>query len=434
MSGLFSPDQQNVTTTQEVPDWVRDSMQYNIGMGQGYANRPYVPYLGERFQGFNPMQQNAFASSNIFGQMGLGALGHGYNALMDGTGQNMMGGAYQGLMNFAGGLGGDGGPMNVNARQVNPMFSGSNTADAMLANRGSIRDVMGGSFLDMDIGEYMNPYTQQVIQNTTDEMNRGRQIQLNQGEAAANAAGAFGGSRHGVSDSLTNAEFFRNQGNMANQMNAQAYDAATGLMGQDLTRGLQAGLANQGMDWNVQNLNANLGTNTNQFNAGQQNQVGMFNAGQGNQVGLQNAANQLTAGLANQQAQQNDQYQNNSLMLQALQSAGGLGNQFGNLSQMQGMNLANYGMSGLDRQLSAGNQQQAWNQMGNDFDYQQWLEARDWYPNQFQYALSPLQGMNFGQNTTQPYFGPSAGQQGIGALMTAMSLYGMGSDAGWWGG
>jgi len=430
--------QQNVTTTQEIPPWVQEAMQWNIDRGQGIANQPYTPYGGDRLAGFNPTQQNAFASADIYGQMGLGALGQGYNALTDMTGSNMMGNAYTGMQNFAGGLGGmAGNPYEAaQGRAVNSTAydAYAASAEASLANRGDIRDVTGGSYLDMNLGDYMNPYTQSVIQNTTDEMERARQIQLQQGNSAAAAAGAFGGSRHGVSDSLTNAEYFRNQGNMANAMNAQAYDAATGLMGDDLVRAMQAGLANQGMDWNVSSLNANLGTQTSQFNAANQTQNSQFNAGNrtqnsqfnaGNQtnVNMQNAGMLNQVGLANQANQSSNQNSWLNMQLQALQGMGGLGSSMANFGLDQGNALANFGMAGVGAQQAAGDRLQAQEQLGNDWDYSQFLEARDWYANRSQYGIAPLQNQQFGGSTTQPYFGPSNLQAGLGGAMMGLGAY-----------
>lgn len=427
--------QQNVTTTQEVPEWVRDAMQWNIDRGQMLANQPYTPYPGQRLAGFNPTQQNAFASADLYGQMGLGALGHGYNALTDMTGANMMGNAYTGMANFANGLGGAFNPLEASLGRAFDSTAYDATAydaTASLANRDAIRDVAGGSFLDMNINDYLNPYTQSVIQNTTDEMDRARQIQLQQGNSAAAAAGAFGGSRHGVADSLTNAEFFRNSGNMANLMNAQAYDAATGLMGSDLQRALQANMANQGMDWNVENLNANLGTQTSQFNASNRTANSQFNAGNRTANSQFNAGNRTNvslanAGMLNQMGMFNANDRNNllGLQLQALSGMGGLGNSMANFGLMQGNALQNFGMAGIGAQQAAGDRQQAQNQLGLDWDYQQFLEARDWYGNRANYGIAPLQGQNFGGSTTQPYFGPSNLQAGLGGAMMGLAAYDM---------
>ena len=50
-----------------------------------------------------------------------------------------------------------------------------------------------------NIGQFMNPYTSQVIGRTGMDMARQAQIAQNQLGAQATQAGAFGGSRHGVS-------------------------------------------------------------------------------------------------------------------------------------------------------------------------------------------------------------------------------------------
>ena len=410
--------QQQATTTQQMPPHITAGQEWAINRGQQLGDRPYNPYEGQRFQGFNPMQENAFASSNAFGQMGLGALGHGYNSLMDMTGAGMMGDAYAGLMGLANN------PNQGRAYDAYAANAGTaREAEAALANRDAIQNVDGGSFLGMDRNAYTNQYTDSVIQNTTDEMERGRQAQLQQGASAANAAGAFGGSRHGVQDALTNEGFFRQQGNMANVMNAQAFDAASGLMGQDLSRGLQANLANQGMDWNAQNLNAQLGTQSNQFNAGQANQMRQYNAGLSQQAALQNAQNRTNMSQFNVGSQ-----------LQALMGAGNLGGNMANFGLNQGNALSNFGIQGLGHQLAAGNQMQGFGQAQRDFDYGQYQEARDWMANNSQYMNNALNSSQGGGTTTQDMFGPSYLQQGVGWGAIGQGINQMGQDSGWWGG
>ena len=421
MGSKSSGNQQDVTTTEQMPDWLRDATQWNIDRGQSLANQPYTPYEGQRFAGFDPMQQRAMGSSDLFGQMGLGALGGGYNALNDMTGANMMGASYMGLMNM--GLGAPGMDTPQSQAMLSEFFGAGPAQQASMANRGDIRDVAGGSFLNNDMGsisDYMNPYVDNVVGDVQSDFNRNWQQQEQQLNSQANAAGAFGGSRHGVQGALAASENQRNFGQLSNQLRGQAYGAATNLMGQDLSRGLQANLANQGMDWNTQNLNANLGM----FNAGQGNQMSMFDAGNQNQwsqfnAGLGTLNNQFNAGnlLQNQQFNQN-------FGAQALQAAGGLGNMMGNFTQNQGRNLTDYGIQGLGSQMAAGNMMQGQNQQQLDFDYQQFLESRGWYGNQAHFGIDPLQG-GYGGSTTQPYFGPSPWQGAMGGAMMGASLWDM---------
>lgn len=414
-------NQQDVTTTQQVPDWVRNATQWNIDRGQGLANQPYTPYEGQRFAGFNPMQQNAMGSANQFGQMGLGALGGGYNALTDMTGANMMGGAYSGLM----GASGLAAMMGMGGNDANAMFgqySGAGPAQqAAMASRGSIQDVEGGSFLDGSLSDYMNPYTDNVVGDVQNDFNRNWQMQEQQLNSQANAAGAFGGSRHGVQGALSASENQRNFGQLSNRLRGQAYDAATGMMGQDLNRGMQADMANQGMDWNTQNLNANVGM----FNAGQGNQMSMFDAGN------RNAMSQFNAGLGTQNNQFNagNRLQGLGMAMDGLGLAGGLGNMMGGFTQSQGRNLTDYGIQGLSSQMNAGNMVQGAEQQQYDFDYQQFLNAQNWYGDRAHFGIDPLQG-NYGGSVTQPYFGPSPWQGMMGGAMTGASLQNMFNQGG----
>jgi hypothetical protein len=411
MGSLFKPDVKDTTTKVELPPWLEQYGQYMTGSAQSLADRPYTPYEGDRFAGFNPMQTDAMGSYDLFGQMGLGALGGGYNALTDTTGMGMMGNAYAGLA----GLAEQGGPLSsamfANATTAGPAAQ----AQASLADRGAIRDVNGGSFLNLDRAAYMNPYTQNVTDNVLSDLDRSWQQQNQRQGAAANAAGAFGGSRHGIVDALTASEYQRNAGQLSNQLWSQAFDAASGLMGMDLNRGLQADMSNQGMDWNVENLNANLGTNTGMFNAGQANQRDQFNVGQTNQNSMFNA------GLGTQNNQFNANNQGNT-MLAALNGMGNLGNAIGGFTQQQGRNLTDYGISGLAGQMGAGNQMQNFDQQQLDNLYNQFLEARDWQGNQFSQFAPTGMGAQGTTTTTGQAFGPSKASQlaGLGTAGAGM--------------
>jgi len=103
-----------------------------------------------------------------------------------------------------------------------------------------------------DMSRYMNPFENQVVQNTMGDLDRQRQIEANQLGAQASARGAFGGSR----DALMQSELSRNYGQqMANtsaQMRQAGYQNAQQMAGQDISTGL-AGSQNR------QNAATNLG-------------------------------------------------------------------------------------------------------------------------------------------------------------------------------
>lgn len=95
----------------------------------------------------------------------------------------------------------------------------------------------------------MNPYENQVIQNNIADMNNARMMTMNQTGDAAQRAGAFGGSRHGVADALTNQGFVQQVGNMASQARQQGWENNMG-------RSLQAAQMTPGV---LQSMYGNVG-------------------------------------------------------------------------------------------------------------------------------------------------------------------------------
>ena len=108
------------------------------------------------------------------------------------------------------------------------------------------QQVQAGTMANVDMSQYMNPYTQNVINTTMSDLEAGRQMQMRQAGAQAQAAGAFGGSRLGVSESLTNQAFANQAANTVANLRQQGYTQAQNIAQQDLARQMQAGLANQG--------------------------------------------------------------------------------------------------------------------------------------------------------------------------------------------
>lgn len=95
------------------------------------------------------------------------------------------------------------------------------------------------------MANYANPYTQQVIDTSMADLERQRQMQQNQIGTQATQAGAFGGSRHGVAEALTNEAFARQGGQLAAGLRQQGFNTALGASQQDVANAMQAALANQ---------------------------------------------------------------------------------------------------------------------------------------------------------------------------------------------
>jgi len=77
-----------------------------------------------------------------------------------------------------------------------------------------------------DLSQYMNPYTQQVIERGEQDIARQREGALNTLGAQATAANAFGGARFGLAEGETYGQYGRMAADMAANQRQQAYNQA----------------------------------------------------------------------------------------------------------------------------------------------------------------------------------------------------------------
>jgi len=148
----------------------------------------------------------------------------------------------QASMAQQGALGGTAAGMAYTPGQVQTNF-----AAPMVGTGGTTPSVQAGQLASTDISQYQNPYTQQVIDTSMADLERQRQMQMNQLGAQASSAGAFGGSRQGVAESLTNEAFARQGGQLAANLRQAGFNQAQQMAQQDIGTRMQAGLANQGV-------------------------------------------------------------------------------------------------------------------------------------------------------------------------------------------
>jgi hypothetical protein len=91
----------------------------------------------------------------------------------------------------------------------------------------------------------MNPYSEMVRKNALADLESSRQTAIQQMGERANAAKAFGGSRQGVAESLTNLGFAKQAGNLGATLNEQAFNQAMAAQQADIARQSAADIANQ---------------------------------------------------------------------------------------------------------------------------------------------------------------------------------------------
>lgn len=300
---------------------------------------------------------------------------------------------------------------------------------------------------DQNLADYMNPYTNSVIDSAMNDLDRGRRQALNSTGAAATAGGAFGGDRHGIMEAQNNRDYMDQVARTSSQLRNQAYmnaqNAALGdVNAMNQQRATNAGMAQQANLANQAAMNARdqfVGATANQnymqsnlANMQAQNAAAAQNAQLGTQASLQNAANKnaLLSQLAGLQ-QQNNQFNagvlNQGGMFNAQQAQQQFQNQANAANTLYGMGNDRYNMT--DAALgNMGQLGQYVDQINNQYLQQgmgMFDQNANWAQNQFQYALGPLGTMQGGQ--TQTYNPGKMDYLGMGTQLGAAALM---SDAG----
>lgn len=194
--GSKGPSSQTVSTQTQLPPWLNYSGQANLQQAFSVAQNLLGPYSGPRVAGMTPGM-----TANL--------------ATLEG-----------------------------NVGSTNPAFG---VAQSIAANVGGYQpgQVTPGLLATTDLSPYMSPFTSNVINSSLDVMDQQRQKALNQIGDAARAVGAFGGSRQGVAEGVTNAQYGLLGGQLASQLADENFTQARQAAGQDIANNLGAQEANQ---------------------------------------------------------------------------------------------------------------------------------------------------------------------------------------------
>lgn len=187
------------TTTQisevKLPEWVEKASEQNYNFAKDIANDPNRFYEGPRVAGMGGQSQSAIKGFNQDNRdlQAYGRAGNVYGALS-----------------------------TYNAPQVT-----------------------AGQLAGTDLDPYMNPYVDNVVNRTMDNVERQRQLALMGNADKAQAAKAFGGSRSAIIDAITNAETARQAGDVSAGLYKDAYDSAREGASFDIGNRLAAAQGNQ---------------------------------------------------------------------------------------------------------------------------------------------------------------------------------------------
>jgi hypothetical protein len=188
------------TSTSSIDPQIKEAFLANFQQAQGVAGALPV----QQFAGYNPMYQAGEEALVNTGLAGPGITGTDLAAQMA-----AYGGVYQ--------------PAQISAQQTNL---------SMGQGPGSI-------------GSYMNPYTSMVRENALGDLESARRAAIQQTGERANAARAFGGSRQGVAEALTNQGFAKQAATLGTSLNEQAFNQAMAMQQADIGRRSAADIANQ---------------------------------------------------------------------------------------------------------------------------------------------------------------------------------------------
>ena len=212
-------------------------------------------------------------------------------------------------------------PQQVQAASYNP---------AMVGSTGYRPATMqAGQLASTDLNSYMNPYDESVISGLQRDAMTGQQMASNELGAQATAAGAFGGSRHGVAEGVMASGIQNNLNSQISGLRQGGFQNAQQMALSDIGNRMGASQANMGA------LNT-----AGQFGASAANQAMLQNQGALNQAGQFGATNMMTA----QQLNQNAGLQGAQQRLGAASQMGNLSNQAFDMGQQATANLQNVGL------------------------------------------------------------------------------------------
>lgn len=424
----------NITTTTQNKTTIDPTLQQRQNDLWGQATglpQNYTPYTDPRFEDFNKDQNDSFDLARQASTAGSPALQQAIQqaGLLGGYTPSQVGAPHADTWSAAG-------PQHVDAPIVGSGLLGGGPSTVSAGNTTARR------FTDSNISDYMNPFIGNVVDSSLGDIERARKEAISNGRAGAISAGAFGGARHGVSDSLTNRDALSTAASTSAGLRKAGFDAASGLITSDDNRDLASQQGNQQTQLaasaaNGQNSvssrdqllrllqgNQSAGLTAGLANASNASDIAKFNASQGQQAGEFNATNDLTASSANAQ----NGIAGAGLRLNAAGMLGNLG------SQYQGL-LG----SGADLLNRVGGQQQQLGQAKKDFQFDQWNQGQQYPFQRLQFLQGLLGGQQYGTNSTQTQTAPNPNRGSIlgtvlGGASTIAGLGGFKKLAGLFGG
>lgn len=406
-------------TESKMPEFQQEFLEQTVlPYATSIAEREFTPYEGERVAGMTPLQQQAMA--------GYGALDMGQDLY------DQAASTYGDLANFQ-------------MQQMQAASAGG--ADVMDAARLADAERMAGvgavqaaqapdqiaidRLATTDIGQYMSPYTQNVIESSLRTLGGAQEMALDKLAAQAQAAKAFGGSRQGVAEAETRKAYGQQAADIITNLQEKAFTQALGSGRFDIGNVQQARtLASQ------QGLQAEtLGQQAREAAAARDQAARAGNMQAANQFAMQQANLEQEAARANQAAL-NARAEYNARLEQEARQAN-FGGQFqaadvrargaAGLGQTAGQQLQSQ-LAGLGAQMQAGEAARGLDQARLDTAFGEFAREQDFPLTGLNALVSAAGGIpsGYGTTTTRDPMGTFGNLlAGFGALGTGFGGFGI---------
>jgi hypothetical protein len=290
-------------------------------------------------------------------------------------------------------------------------FTSQNYGNANANLAGPVNYNQGKSF-ESSLQQFSNPYTSQVVDQSIADLDRARKMTNQDISGAAAKSGAFGGSREALMRSENNRNFLDRAGALAGQLRQQGFNTASQMAQDEQMKrlGLTAsdtqnvrGYQSQG-NLAGQSLTAQSANQTQQLGAQSYNQAAdrELRAGMSAQdLGASSYENQQRNALTNAANQAQFGQAANNAALSAAQLQGQLGGQMDDRTRQQ-----------MYDRLQMGQNQDARNQAQADFNYQQFVDETQNFPQQYINNLNNAGGLGSRLIYTQQPTSGGGGQKG----------------------
>jgi len=314
-------------------------------------------------------------------------------------------------------------------------FTGQNYGNANANLAGPVNYNQGKSLRE-GMRDFTNPYNDQVVNQSLKDLDRARKMTNAGISGDAAKSGAFGGSREALMRSENNRNFLDRAGALAGQLRQQGFTSAA-QMAQDEQMKRLGYTASDIQNVRGYQSQGNLaGQSLTAQSANQAQQLGAQSYNQAQQLGAQSynqaADRELRAGMSAQDlgASSYENQQRNALTNAANQAQYGqaANNAALNAAQLQGQlggQMDDRTRQQMYDQLQMGQNQDARNQAQADFNYQQFVDETQNFPQQYINNLNNAGGLGsrliYTQQPTQGSGGQKGGLAGIlgGALSGA---------------